>query len=216
MANSELHWEPRPEIGQASEPSFRWVRWVIAGLILLTLAFTSHTKGRFASLLMNQTRHWMTSSTHLAGLHIQTPSLLRNLTRAPSPVGGSTRPVGWLAPLAHARVDESFGWHGQAAKAQFNPTVMLSVSRHTPVQLGVRGRVARASDGVVAVKSANHILITIKPLQHLLVKPGQVIQATTVLGQTGSGRLSFEVERLGYPVNPLASSLYGTRWLGHS
>lgn len=216
MANSELHWESRPEIGQAPEPSFRWVRWVIAGLILLTLAFTSHTKGRFASLLMAQTRHWMTSSTDLAGLHIQTPSLWRNLTRGSAQTGGSARPVGWLAPLAHARVAESFGWHGQGAKAQFNPAVVLSVARHTPVQLGAGGRVTRASGGVVAVQSANHTLVTIKPLQHLLVKPGQAIQATTVLGQTGSARVSFEVERQGYPVNPLASALYGTRWLGHS
>ncbi len=216
MANSEAHWEARQETGQAPEPSLRWVRWVVAGLILLTLAFTSHTKGRFASLLMDQTRHWMTATTHLAGLHMQTPSVIRNLTRGSTSPGGAASPVAWLAPVTHAQVDESFGWHGQRAKAAFNPAVVLTVSRYSPVQVGVRGHVTQASGGVVAVQSANHTLITIKPLAHLLVTTGQRVQATTVVGQANSGRVSIEVERQGYPVNPLASSLYGTRWLGHS
>ena len=216
MANSELHWEPRQEIGQAPEPSFRWVRWVIASLILLTLAFTSHTKGRFASLLMGQTRHWMTASTHLSGLHLETPSLFRNLGRGSGTTRNTLTKVAWLAPTAQARVDESFGWHGQGAKAQFNPAVVLTVSSRTPVQLGVKGHVIRAAGGIVAVAVAHHTLITVKPLTGLMVKPGELVQATAVLGQTSSRHLSLEVERQGYPVNPLASSLYGTRWLGHS
>lgn len=210
MADPQTSW-PRTETQPVGLPPLRWVRWLIAGLILLTLAFIFHTTGRFARLAAVETRHWMTTTTRIPrGLASGVMAKFLGI-RATGAV--SSAPPGWLPPIGHAQLKEGFGWHGSGAKAQFEPGVVLQVSLKSPVLAGVKGHVAAIQGQSVDVLSDGYD-VRIFPLKISgRLNPGAAVTPTMAIGVSRSSALTIEVTRRGYPVNPLSSELYGSRWI---
>ncbi|MCY0900424.1 MAG: hypothetical protein OWU33_16120 [Firmicutes bacterium] len=194
------------------EPSWRWWRWVTAGMMLLTLAFISHTDSRWARAVMRVTAHWLTQPMNLPR---GWPALWTHLADRVLPA--SAQPVGrgdtttWLAPVADAKVAEAFGWHGRGVRATFVPEVRLIVSSGSPVIAGTTGRVVAVGRHWVEFRAATYVVVVapIKPL----VKAGSLLAPTTEIGVIHGRSLTLRATVHDLPVNPLGSTLYGRQWL---
>ncbi|NMP21234.1 hypothetical protein [Sulfobacillus harzensis] len=211
MAKPEISW-PQDKPSPETMPRMGWVRWLIAGLILMTLALASHTSGRAARLIMANTQHWIETSTHVpAGAHLGSLSL-------PMPKGiaspaAKTVPH-WISPVASARLVQSFGWQGTGAKARFNPAATIKAGLHAPVEAGMMASVVRVSRTAVEVR-ANGYLVDFKGIAPAALHKGQRVQPTTVIGHLRSRELTLGATKDGYPVNPLGSALFGAGWIRH-
>lgn len=216
MAKSDLGWsESNPQTQPV--PSPRWMRWLLAGLILLVLAFASHTSGRFAGQVRHQMRHWMTVNFVPFALNKEASHLIAKFQGLRS--HSKTHRVlvddpSWRAPVAAARLRQSFGWHGSGTRAQFQPNVILDVTPKSFVLAGVRGRIVKVSRQMVQF-TAHGYQIAIFPLTPARLGTAQTLGPTTRLGSTAASTLTLEVTRDSYPVNPLLAALYGTEWLNH-
>lgn len=217
MAKSDISWaEAKPEPQVPSAPSPRWLSWLAAGLILLVLAFVSHTSGRVAQQIRQQMRHWMTVNVEPSGLKQEAlhwvDGVGEKLSRPKAHVTAAN--PAWLAPVAKARIGETFGWHGQGSRAFFQPDVVLKVTPKSAVLAGVKGRMFDTNHQRVRF-SAQGYQIVMFPLESARLTKGQALLPTTRLGSTAAATLTIEVTRDGYPVNPLLTALYGTKWLDH-
>ncbi len=185
-------------------PSFWWVRWLAAGLALLMLALIFHTSGRVAVLVQGQARHWMRTTTRVPP-HWHWPTEFFGLPAASPP-----RKATWASPLSHASLVRAFGWHGSGASAQFEPGVILGVLRHRSIVAGVASRVVSTGGNVVNLVAGPY-RIRVFPV-HSLVSPHSALSPAASIGTTQSTRLTIDVTRSGYPLNPLSADLYGTSW----
>lgn len=212
-------WPHTPTAGDADgPPRMRWVRWLISGLTLLTVAFIFHTSGRVARHMVIATRHWMTTSFHLPKgtlnhVPVALQRLLSDSSRVHKPLALSSRD--WIAPVNGAQVHTSFGWHGSGSEAQFESGVVLAVTRHSPVLSGISGVVSAETSNQLTVHAADGYTVSIGPLSAMTTRLHQHISPTDIVGKTAGTVLTIDVTRDNYPVNPLSPTLYGTRWLRH-
>lgn len=211
MAEPEISWPHAPHADPEPLPPIRWVRWLIACLILLTLALLGHTSGRYARTTMVETRHWITTTTRIPAL-AQVSALGHFL---PSKAPLAPHSTGWLAPVGQARIGQAFGWHGSGASAQFSSGVRLDVARYAPVMAGVKATLHGVGRDAVTLSTGQGYQIRIVGLRLASLHQGHTVQPTTVLGRTDQTHLTISVTREGYPVNPLGPSLYGSGWLRH-
>lgn len=214
MQESDRSWQPEIYTqAQRTASTFRGIRWMAAGLALAIVALVFHTSGRFAAGVRGATRQWMRETWTLArdgkrlGRVVGIPFLKSVHTAAP-PV--SSR---WIPPVANGSLTQGFGWHGRGSTAKFVPEMVARVASSSPVLSGVQGRVDAVSrDSVGIVANGYHIRFSgIKPM----VGVHQLLTPETRIGTTASHTLTIQVTKDGYPVDPLLSTLYGTRWMRH-
>lgn len=209
MAESELSWPKESH----DLPPIRWVRWLVAGLVLMMLAFAAHTSGRTARTVMGETRHWIQTTQALPqDLHVPSLGIGTGAAAGSRPVEAPGRQASWLAPLAGAKLTLAFGWHGTGSNAVFRSGIQVTAPRATPVQAGVKGVVARVGRHEIVIRSEGY-MIALGGLASPLKTHGQSVQPSTVLGRLDSKTLILTVTKDGYPVNPLNRTLYGSQWL---
>lgn len=213
MAEPQISWQSTPTGGSGTAlPSFRWVRWLVACLILLTLALAAHTKGRFARVTLVDTRHWMTTTTrlpaHLTGVR---GSVLSRVL--PTAAVFKAHAPGWMAPLHHARLVQGYGWHGTGSHAVFRAVVALGVQKNTPVLAATQARVLRVTARSITLVAQNKDDIQWTGIKPGPLKVGSRLQPSQVVGRAAATQIHIEVTKDGYPVNPLSSTLYGKSWL---
>ena len=188
-----------------SPPSFRWVRWLAAGLTLLMLAFIFHTSGRVAALVRIKTRHWMRTTTRIpAPWHW--PSLLVSHSKV-LPLRETT----WAPPLIKASLIRSFGWHGSGASARFEPGVVLKVTRHGAIHAGTSSRALSVSGQTITLAAGSYH-IRFFPVSPRISSHAALLAAQEI-GVAEKTRLTIDVTRAGYPLNPLSTSFYGSTWI---
>lgn len=216
MAEPEISWSHPDRVTDA--PPMRWVRWVAALLILLTMALLSHTSGRFARQAMVAARHWMTQSTVLpAGVRtFDNGAISKTLSHLPlvssSRLSAPSAPA-WLPPVNKARLKTGFGWHGKGASAQFASEVVLNVAPGSAVMTGLKGRVSKIHNHLVTIQGSSGIILRLSPLEGIRVRTGQTVVPTQRLGGVAGSQFSIAVTKDGYPVNPLAAQFFGTAWI---
>ncbi|MCY0879090.1 MAG: hypothetical protein OWU84_09150 [Firmicutes bacterium] len=186
-------------------------RWVAAGVILLTLGLVSRTDAGWARPTLRLTRYWATHSFAMPR-HWEVPlsHLVSRLERS-SPTKKPHDAAAWQPPVAAAKLQRTFGWHGRGAHAVFDPDVVLRVARKAPVLAGASGRVVAIRASWVEWRVGDYLL-RVSPV-YPRVHEDQPVVARTVLGFAESRRLKVQVTAHGLPVNPLSASLYGTGWL---
>ncbi|MCL5115645.1 MAG: hypothetical protein M1272_00635 [Firmicutes bacterium] len=214
MAKPDISWSHAESAEPTPSPPLRWVRWVVACLILLTIALMSHTSGRFARTALVEIRYWITDNTRIPTLAIPHSGFVNRLL-PPSPVStaGASAPS-WIPPLAGARLTQSFGWHGTGAQARFDAGIQVTVARHASVLAGVAGRIQSVKANAVALTAQGGYLVTLTGIVPAkTVHVGEKVGPSTAIGRTSLPRVGIQVTRDGYPLNPLSSRLYGTRWL---
>lgn len=206
MGEPELTW---PKVHPDVQPPLRWVRWLVAVLILMTLALAGHTSGRVAREIMGQTKHWLHTTVSL-------PKGLKwgSLSWPHTSSGTSTaaQTPHWISPVSRATLVERFGWKGTGAHAVFHSAVVLQVRGQTPVLAGASALIQKVGTDTIVFRSGSY-QVTFRGVKPSDLKRGERVHATTRLGTAASHTLKVAVTRDGYPVNPLGSALYGSRFL---
>lgn len=182
----------------------RGLRWLGAGLLLLTVAFLFHTSGPTAAMLQGQVRYWMRATPRQPQ-----GSGLRSARSAALAGTGSD----WSAPVTSAGLLSAFGWRGSGAQARFHAGLTVHIAPGIRVRAGVRGRVIGVRGDAVIVRVGPYQL-RLAPLR-ARVSVGQRLYPVTAVGVSRQALLTIQITRDGYPVNPLSPGLYGVGWIHH-
>ncbi len=212
MGEPELTWSKAEPVHPDAQPPLRWVRWLVAVLILMTLVLAEHTSGRVANEVRTQTKHWIHTTVSLPkGLKWGSLSFP---SRPASQTAAEAKTPQWIAPVSHATLVEGFGWKGTGAKAVFHSGVTLKVRGRAPVLAGTSALIQKVGRNKVVFRSGSY-QVTFFGLKPSPLKHGERVQATTKVGTADAPTLKIAVTRDGYPVNPLGSTFYGSRFLSH-
>lgn len=185
-------------------------KWAIALALLFLVMVARHRGGWLANIARHDMRSWLTTSTKIPALGIAG----RVVSSGPQKAATSHRVASsqFLSPVAKARLIQGFGWISTHGTATFHPTILVAGASGARVICGFSGTVDSRGAHEVSFMTANHSVVTYLDLASVSVRPGQHLEAESVVGRLGqSGHLGIAITDQGLPINPLVASYFGPR-----